>query len=259
MTQRKTVAKNSSTTVSAAPTMELAEWVLSFAKLSVEELTLSQLHDTVAKMIRMSAGGGTSATIEFSPEIDSMWEEMFRAIDTRTGEVALNIGVQDVGFVVPAAHYAGSRAGVSPGAPVTRRLVVDAQREIREGLAALREGRPWMMARVPSAIGLAQREGQRSLGRAMKAEFRDAFQMAVLDVLLAWWPSTLDCPACRDAFVPRDGRQKYCSPACSQRARWERFTAGKTRDYTTEYRKRRARESGVPLHAKIQGRKQRKG
>jgi CGNR zinc finger len=31
------------------------------------------------------------------------------------------------------------------------------------------------------------------------------------------------CPACQSIFIPTDGRQKYCTPACGNRARVKKF------------------------------------
>jgi len=45
-----------------------------------------------------------------------------------------------------------------------------------------------------------------------------------LSLLIAQRWQMLACPECGRTFIPTDARQRYCSPACSNRARYKRFT-----------------------------------
>lgn len=48
-------------------------------------------------------------------------------------------------------------------------------------------------------------------------------------------------PGCTSLFFRSDPRQKYCTPQCGRRFRWERFAPTRTRNYSEEYARRKAR------------------
>lgn len=64
------------------------------------------------------------------------------------------------------------------------------------------------------------------------------------DALFAMWPRIRPCPNCDDLFLP-EGKQRYCSQTCRNKANWERFEKRhpkRKRDYKSEYTKRKAKQ-----------------
>lgn len=114
----------------------------------------------------------------------------------------------------------------------TPSTVQELQEQFRECLAAMRAGKRWTLERPPK---YAIRASARGLERGdYQGTFSDLFLVAMTDTLQDCWTSLLECPRCRNAFLKK-GKQKYCSPKCSQGDRWDRFKGERTaRDYRAE-------------------------
>src|SRR5262245_55196974 len=107
------------------------------------------------------------------------------------------------------------------------------QAGLREGWARLRAG-DWWTLDGPIAYGIAP------MGRGLtrgerRGQFRDLFVAAAMDAVQECWNRIAECPRCKSVFV-KTGKQRYCSPECSQKTRWDRFVSKtkRTRDYRAE-------------------------
>jgi hypothetical protein len=106
------------------------------------------------------------------------------------------------------------------------------QASIRSGFNRLREHRWWLLE-GPISYGIATLGGRIIRGHRQGA-FRDLFLAAALDLVQEWWDRLYTCERCKAIFV-KIGKQAYCSPTCSQKARMERFRSKRPpRNYLAE-------------------------
>ena len=110
-------------------------------------------------------------------------------------------------------------------------VLKELQHLVIAGIATLRAGRWWSLP--PVAYGLA-RLGSRLTRGSRQGPFRSLFLVAAADAVEESWSRLWECPHCRRIFV-KAGKQRYCSAACSQRTRWDRFKPKRpARDYRLE-------------------------
>jgi hypothetical protein len=96
------------------------------------------------------------------------------------------------------------------------------QRDARAGIQRVRDGKWW---ELEDGIGYGiARMGTRLIKGARRGTLTNLFRDAVMETVLAFWPQLHTCARCHALFV-KVGKQKYCSPACANRAHWERFKA----------------------------------
>jgi hypothetical protein len=114
----------------------------------------------------------------------------------------------------------------------TTALLRDLQQELRTGLQLLQEGlHGW---KVPPIKGEVVRADKRLVRGYLGGSFRDYFVDTMQRLVEASWSRIRVCPQCRKYFL-KSGKQAYCSPSCSQKARWARFTAKRPlRNYRRE-------------------------
>jgi hypothetical protein len=117
------------------------------------------------------------------------------------------------------------------------RFLTGLQTQMRQGFRSLKEGETWLLPGLPDTIGLMPLEGG-AVGRHVVADAEVIFLLASFDIITTWWQEFRECPGCAWLYLPKDGRQRYCTPECSWRVRWERFAATRKRDYSAEYAQR---------------------
>jgi hypothetical protein len=148
--------------------------------------------------------------------------------------------------------------------------------DLRAGIDLLLDGQPWELPATPSGwtlatdmpgqtiddTGEAHRDVQ-PLGRVYIGTAREAFLARATDLLVLFWPRLRQCDYAqcgaltlrrrqrslrRAGAAGKPARGSYCSSEHSRLARWERFKAGRTRDYAKEYMLRLGREGRRPPH-----------
>jgi hypothetical protein len=129
-----------------------------------------------------------------------------------------------------------NRADNLPTVAVLRTL----QEKLKDGLAANRRGDLWVERQPTAALAFLDkgyvRKGSGRLWTRVYREggFRELFVAAMWDVLVEAGSRIYDCPTCTKYFL-KSRKQEYCSPLCSQKARWARFTANRPpRNYRRE-------------------------
>jgi hypothetical protein len=106
------------------------------------------------------------------------------------------------------------------------------QTEIRAGLDRLQRRQWWQLeGRIGYGVKVM---GSRVIRDNRRGQFRDLFVAAAIDVIQETWPRLRTCPQCGAPFL-RFGKQAYCTPTCSQQARWKRYVDHRPkRDYRGE-------------------------
>ena len=113
----------------------------------------------------------------------------------------------------------------------TMAVLRDLQQEVATGISTVRAGNWWVVP--PITYGLA-RLGSRLIRGHRQGPFRSLFLAAAADAVQESWQRLWECPRCHHLFV-KVGKQRYCSAACSQRTRWDRYKGKRPpRDYRLE-------------------------
>jgi len=130
------------------------------------------------------------------------------------------------------------------------------QDKLRRGLEMGSRGEVWT-ERVRLISGIIRldkgyvRQGSRVIWRRFyqRGSFRDLFVAAMQEVILEAGSRISTCPQCHHYFL-KSRKQEYCSPNCSQKARWARFTATRPpRNYRRE--RERALQNRLGPKAKV--------
>lgn len=128
------------------------------------------------------------------------------------------------------------------------------QRDAREGIHRVEEGGSY---RLDKGIGYGI---TKLAGRIVRDDRRgtleDQFRAAVMEVVQAFWDRLRECGQCHGRFL-KFGKQKYCSPSCASRARWNAFKARRrARDHRAEYAARVKKRFGQKAKLNIKRRRQ---
>ena len=104
--------------------------------------------------------------------------------------------------------------------------------EVNSGIQRLKDDETWTL---PSSTKYGvTREEDRIVRCDVQAPFRTLFHVAAMDVVQDYWSRLYMCAYCGSTFL-KIGKKKYCSPNCSQTARWEKFKKSRpARDYRAE-------------------------
>ena len=108
----------------------------------------------------------------------------------------------------------------------TVNLLKDLQQGLLDGMKALRNDDLWRIGRTAECF-LSVEDG-RVVQAFRRGVFREVFFFAAVDAIKESWTQVRWCPQC-DAPFWKIRRQEYCSPSCSQKARWKRFVDSKKR------------------------------
>jgi hypothetical protein len=180
-----------------------------------------------------------------SLEARAMWLFEFLRLDLKalSTERAMDIREGAWEFATIGGAFVKPRTGLAADHKPTRAVIRMVQGEVRNGIKRVRANDIWVM-RKPGRYGIA-RWGPVVIGGLQSGSFRSLFVQAAMEIVKAEWHRLYSCPSCTHLFL-KLGKQAYCSPPCSQRARWKRFKKHrKSRDYHAE-RVRAARKRFGP-------------
>ncbi len=128
-----------------------------------------------------------------------------------------------------------------PGA-LTRPALGRLATSVQNGIVALETGHRWELDR-PVKTALVQ-WGKTITTSYIQGSLTTLFRAAAMAVVQDAWPTLHRCPQCAELFR-KVGKQRYCSGACSQRYRWQKFIGnGRTRDYRREREQAAKRKYG---------------
>ena len=105
-------------------------------------------------------------------------------------------------------------------------------------------------------------EGSRRLVTRYGGEFDAAFYLTVADILKEGWETLSRCTGVECSgiggrfFVPTDARQKFCTPSCAQKSRWQRFQRSRQRNYGDEYERRIQKRLGPKVKTQRRSKQQ---
>ena len=117
------------------------------------------------------------------------------------------------------------------------------QQELIDGLDRFTRGYHWKIE-GPSVVSVA-RAGD-ALTRSYQGTFKQLFRVSMLDAFERCQTRLRRC-SCQRIFL-RVGKQKYCSTACAQKTRWERYKPSRaTRDYRAERENAIRKRTGANL------------